>query len=1228
MKKTDEVHCLVVQSKSPDPRAKTLLETARALLEDTKITDTTLLSIEVSDLYFIDGKPNKKQLERLRSQVLSDTVAQVASWQDSAQRNQIANSVEVAFRPGVTDTTSEEIVRISGVLGLPITRAATGKRFVVEGNLSEAQLQTLAKNLFANDVIQHFSFGAIAPSFPETVAASNLVEIIPVRELSSDALLELSRTRRAALDLVEMQTVQAYYRKENRDPSDIEFEMIAQTWSEHCVHKTFRAKIQASSGTETNGLLKTYIRAATEKINKPWVRSAFVDNAGVIKFDEETDLAFKVETHNHPSALEPFGGANTGVGGVIRDVLAMGAKPIAVTDVLCFGNLEQHTLPSGVLHPKRIQAGVVAGIEDYGNKMGIPTVNGAIFYDDRYTANPLVYCGCLGLMPTSEKNNSPLEASPGDFIVAIGGRTGRDGLRGATFSSLEMDNTTAEIAGASVQIGNPIVEKQVQEVILQARQENLYSAMTDCGAGGFSSAVGEMAKSIGAIVRLENISLKYPGLAPWEMWLSEAQERMVLAVQPDKLNRLQELCELQAVEAIVLGEFTSTGRLEILHNQKTVAELDLHFLHEAVPQKTLLAETNATKPSRLSEIPAIKTELALEKLLNHPNIKSREPIVRRYDHEVGGRSVVKPMVGLANHGPSDAAVLLPRPGISDRGVVLANGLCPQFEDAYTMAWLAIDEAIRNAVCVGADPDHIAILDNFCWGNPNLPDRMGTLLEASRGCHDAAIAYGTPFISGKDSLYNEYTDADGNRHAIPGTLLISAVGIVPDAKLAVTMDFKKPGNHLYLLGENTGALGNSHLAQIFGFHGGHIPAPIENPLPRYRALHTAMQQALVAAAHDCSEGGLAVTLSEMCIAGRMGATIQLEANNAAALSTTATLFGEDAGRMVLEVAPEQTAQFETVMAGLPLTKIGTTGGETLVIKNLQKILLTKNISELEIWWRGELASISATTPNTKTSKQDIHKNISINTTNNKPKALILKAIGSNRDPDVSLALEMAGANPNTRGLLDLRKQKTNWQDYQMLVLPGGFSFGDNLGAGKIWALELQSYFAEQLNNFVNSGKPVLGICNGFQVLVKSGVLPGNNTPATLTFNSGGHFECRWVSLLPVSNNCVWTQNLDEIYCPVAHGEGNFLSSQQHAEELANNNQIALRYAGSTYPANPNGSIMDIAGICNSAGNVLGLMPHPENHILPMQHPRFTRNEAGNLGLELFKRGVQHAQGFGN
>jgi phosphoribosylformylglycinamidine synthase len=945
-----------------DPRSAGLISDAHAL------GIQKVERLECADLYFIQGHLSESELQRLAQQLLHDPVTQRIEWKrldrrgNGGQASASSGRIEVALRPGVTDPVAEQIVRAAHEMGIAgLQQAATGQQYTLTGCLQEVDLHRLAARLLANPVIQRYTLGTIDPIFPQAAAASGQVELIPLRGLDDAGLLACSAERLAALDLAEMRAIQAYFRAAGHDPTDVEFEMLAQTWSEHCVHKTFKACVEIENPgpspypSRVDNLLDTYIRRATEEIAAPWVISAFEDNAGIVAFGPGHEVSFKVETHNHPSAIEPFGGANTGVGGVIRDILGVSAKPIAATDVLCFGTQDTplDELPDGVLHPRRILSGVVAGVQDYGNKLGIPTVNGAVWFDPGYTANPLVYCGCVGIAPRGLHRNTP---QAGDVVIVIGGRTGRDGMRGATFSSQTMDAQTGDVSGASVQIGAPITEKNVIEVLLRARDAGLYHAVTDCGAGGLSSAIGEMASPLGAEIDLARVPLKYPGLAPWEIWLSEAQERMVFAVPPAQRSELQALCDLFGVEMTELGAFTGSGRLVVRCAQKLVLDLEIAFLHHGRPQRQLKARPPAQPP-----LPRASTSLpdfsdALLSLLAHPNVASKEAIIRLYDHEVQGGTCVKPLTG-PGMGPSDACVLKPSGTPGYAGIVLSNGFNPEYGkvDPYRMAWCAVDEAVRNAVAVGADPSHLALLDNFCWGDPQRPELMWALLEAVRGCYEAAVAYRTPFISGKDSFNNEYLTRGGMRQAIPPSLLISALATLPDVRQAVSMDLKLPGAALYLVGEFQPAFGGSHFVHHYGLPGG---APASAPLAGarapvvYRALHRAMQvPGLVRACHDLSEGGLATAAAEMCIAGRLGLTLDLPAGVDGYLG----LFGETAGCLLVEAARGREAEFEHELAGLPVQPVGrVTAQPAFTALQAGKPFFSLSIADLAAAWQTSLS----------------------------------------------------------------------------------------------------------------------------------------------------------------------------------------------------------------------------------------------------------------------------------
>ncbi|MCS6866960.1 MAG: AIR synthase-related protein, partial [Gemmataceae bacterium] len=729
--------------------------------------------------FFIEGDLSDEHRHRLANEVLLDPLVETGTFQPLGQQRDHAYTV--LLKPGVMDPVAQTVLDTLHMLGIPAVAVRTFRRYYGPPGLASVDRDILFRKVLANDAIEQIIVG---PLYTEHLAIGSPYHFqlvtVALRELDDAALLRLSHDNTLALTLDEMKAVQAHYRRLNREPTDVELETIAQTWSEHCSHKTLRGTItftdHATGETRTyQNLLKETIFAATETIRQQlgsndWCVSVFADNAGVVQFDDKHHLCIKVETHNHPSAIEPYGGANTGLGGVIRDVLGTGlaAKPVCNTDVFCFAppDYPPEQLPAGVLHPRRVMQGVVAGVRDYGNRMGIPTVNGAILFDERYLANPLVFCGTVGLIP---RDKAFKRVNPGDRIVVIGGRTGRDGIHGATFSSLELTHESETVSGGAVQIGNAITEKKMLDVILHARDRNLFTAITDCGAGGFSSAIGEMAAELGASVQLDKAPLKYEGLSYTEIWISESQERMVLAVPPDKWPELQALCASEDVEAADVGVFEASGRLQLSYQGHRVADLDLHFLHEGRPKVVKSAEWRP--PSTPALPPVAPTTLSLQDallaILSQYSVCSKEWVIRQYDHEVQSGSVIKPLVGLNHDGPSDAAVLAPVLR-STTGLAIGCGINPRYADLdpYGAAACAIDEAVRNVVAVGADPQRIALLDNFCWGNIHDPQVLGALVRTAEACRDVAMAYGTPFISGKDSLNNTYLGKNGERRDIP------------------------------------------------------------------------------------------------------------------------------------------------------------------------------------------------------------------------------------------------------------------------------------------------------------------------------------------------------------------------------------------------------------------------------------------------------------------------------
>ncbi|MBI1336654.1 MAG: phosphoribosylformylglycinamidine synthase [Phycisphaera sp.] len=958
---------------------------AAAVLDEARQTFGFAVGVRSARVFLIEAPLDDEQVRRIADELLADPVSQTASvtqprMTEGDDRPAPALCAEVHYQPGVMDpvaqSTREAIVEMFPGLDVDEVQVRTGVRYdLLNTDAPPEAVSKFAQRALANTVIHEVHLKPFFPDrFPEAHESAFNVTHVSIRELDDEALTKMSRDAHLFLSLDEMRAIRDYFRQTRREPTDIELETLAQTWSEHCVHKTLKSTVHYTQqlGPDTtpidfknrpghevhpdgsvtiHNLLKSTVAAATNKLMesdpfREWCVSVFKDNSGIVKFDDEDGVCIKVETHNHPSAIEPYGGAATGIGGCIRDVMGTGlaAKPIANTDTFCVAHPEVKDLPKGVIPPKRILKQVVAGVRDYGNRMGIPTVNGSVYFHNDYLGNPLVFAGCVGLIPLDKCFGRAL---PGDRIIALGGRTGRDGIHGATFSSAELTDTHADEFAHAVQIGNAITQKKTLDVILQARDPRprmdeegklaeskpLFNAITDCGAGGFSSAVGEMGSEVGANVVLDHAPLKYAGLSYTEVWISEAQERMVLAVPPQNIDALRALCEAEGVEMCDLGQFGwhEAGRpdepvLALNFRGQEVGRLSMHMLHEGIPTPTRKAHWSAgasptPTPVNMS---AGKLDLgaALSALLAHPNIASKHWIIRQYDHEVQGGSVVKPLTGPMQLGPSDASVLRPK-HTSKKGIALGCGLQTGMGekysagatsgvntgggggDSYEMVLAAIDEAVRNVVCVGADVERIAILDNFCWPRCDDPKQFGSLVRAAEACYDGALAYRTPFVSGKDSLSNQFTTEDGKLITIPPTMLITALGIVPDITRCVTMDAKQAGNLLFVIGNTTAAMGGSHHHMRLGPHGDpRIPRVDlrQGPL-NARAVASLISRGLVRSAHDCSDGGLLVAAAEMAFAGGVGLDMDLAAlPGSESLDPVTACFAETPSRYLLEIAP--------------------------------------------------------------------------------------------------------------------------------------------------------------------------------------------------------------------------------------------------------------------------------------------------------------------------------------
>jgi len=901
--------------------------------------------------------------------------------------------IEIGFKPGVTDNVGHTVKEtITDLLHLKNNSGSssdlavyTSKIFLISKKKNLEEINKIALTLYNPLIERAFvaSFKEIQKNgLPLKVPEVILKKTTPVINVSlavsdeelikigKEGILDETKTRRGplALDLSSMKVIQEHFRKLKREPTDIEIESLAQTWSEHCKHTIFANPIDDIK----DGLYKTYIKGATNLIRKnkkknDFCVSVFSDNSGAIIFDKDYLITHKVETHNSPSALDPFGGAITGIVGVNRDTIGfgLGARPVANVYGFCFGspddqrplfrdkNLKNQMLPS-----KRILEGVIKGINVGGNCSGIPTLSGFIKFDDRYRGKPLVFAGTVGIIPRNlpaspgKYQQSHLKkAKAGDYIVIVGGRVGADGIHGATFSSVAMDSNSPATA---VQIGDPITQKKLSDALIkEARDNNLYNSITDNGAGGVSCSIAEMAKECGGLkVILEKVPLKYPGLRPWEIWISESQERMTLAVPKNKWKTFQKLMESRGVEATAIGEFTNSGKAIVKWKGKTIMDVDMEFLHNGLPEKHLYTSLPASllNKERVAEksgevIKKSYTE-TLEKLLGSKNISGFSFISEQYDHEVQGSSVLKPLSGrgLVN---TEAQVFSPILN-SSKGVVLTSSVYPSYGDisAYHMAACAIDTAIRNIISAGGTLSELAILDNFCWCSSYDQTRLKELVEAVKACYDYAVGYGTPFISGKDSMFNDFKgyDEKGNSLAIsiPPTLLISAISVMPNIYKTVSPEFKNSGDVIYLLGETHDELGGGEYFKMLGEIGNNVPkVNLKKNLKIYLALEKAIQKELITSSLSVTSGGLGIALAKACVGGILGCEVFLKNLLENATSIDAKLFSESQGRILVSVNPKNTKQFEKIMKDIPYTKLGKTtkDGKVIIIDGGKKIVGT-------------------------------------------------------------------------------------------------------------------------------------------------------------------------------------------------------------------------------------------------------------------------------------------------
>ncbi len=963
--------------------------------------------VRTRKIYTIDAELSAEELILIKRELLVDPIIEETDmplpgfdW-----------LMEIGFRPGVTDNVGRTTkIAIEDLLNRDLKTSDgvyTSVQYLIKGaELGCEDVERIARELLANALIERWTIMSYGEVMREGLNVQPPVirgmQRIAVRKydlgVSDEELMKISREGVLALDLEEMKTIRKYFEKEDVAvqrrqvgldfyPTDVELETLAQTWSEHCKHKIFNALINYRDGkneTIIDSLFRTYIKRSTEELREEasWLVSVFIDNAGTISFNDDLNVVVKVETHNSPSALEPYGGAITGIVGVNRDPLGTGrgAKLLFNIFAYCFGDPSYGgSMPDKLLHPKRIRDGVHQGVIDGGNQSGIPLVRGREIFDQRYGfAKPLVYCGTVGVMPKIifGKPSYIKEVEPDDLVVMVGGRIGKDGIHGATFSSEELHKGSPAQA---VQIGDPIMQKKMSDFLLEARDLGLYRSITDNGAGGLASSVGEMARdSNGCEIDVKKAPLKYQGLNPWEILLSEAQERMTVGVEPSKIGRFLDLAKKRDVEATVLGRFTCSGKFHIKYGNRTVAYLDLEFLHEGAPQKRLTAiwkrplyeEPEFAQPKDLSGV--------LMEMLTRLNICSIEKKLRQYDHEVKGLSVIKPLVGEELDVPSDATISLLELG-SGEGLIFAEGLNPHYSDVdtYSMAASAFDEAVRRVIAVGGKlpsaETPFAALDNFCWCDPEqsekTPDghyKLAQLVRACKALYDYSKIFGVPFISGKDSMKND-SIVDRVKISIPPTLMISVIAKMSDISKAVTMDVKKPGDLVYVVGETFDELGGSEYYKLMGekirgkeYIGNKVPeVNARKAKAIYRRISMATSKELVHSIHTLTKGGLAVALAQSAFAGGYGMYIRLDKLPYRGVQRDdALLFSESNSRFLVTVPREKKEEFEKTLHGSICANVGfVTEKPELRIRGLRSDdLIQADLSDLKRAWKSRLEAI--------------------------------------------------------------------------------------------------------------------------------------------------------------------------------------------------------------------------------------------------------------------------------
>lgn len=1225
-----------IQTVTVFPKNSDFDHSRKHVLDDIKdLGIDSVNDVKVGKIFMFEGF-TEEEIEKIKIEALHEKT-HLDAYQNSFNSERLGNPSQfvcIAYQKQVSNPEIDSIMRAIENIGIPLgpnKKVQTAQIVLLYGDISADERKRI-EDAMVNVSIQE-GLLKLPRSLSVEGSENDEVNTISISTLSNEELIKLSEVNRLFLTLEEMKAIQLHFQQKGREPTDCELEVIAQAWSEHCGHKTFKAEVVMNG--ERKPSLYSRLKTSTREINHPDVLSCFVDNSGVVRFDDQHGVCMKAETHSAPAAIEPFGGTETGVGGVIRDILGtgLGAKPIAVMDVLCFGDLslDSSEVPPGCLHPKTLLRKVVAGVESYGNKMGLPNIGGSLCFDNGFKTKPVVMAGSIGLIENEKIEKR--KPHPSDAMICIGGKTGRDGIHGATFSSGSMTDKTKALDSTAVQIGYPVLERQVMDVLQKLFEKNLIHALTDCGGGGLSSVVTEICEELGGAIDLHNITTKYEGLRPWERLLSESQERMVVAVAPGKAAEVIALCQHYGINADQIGTFGEGGNvLKANYKGKMVAELDLDFVLNGNPHTTIHGEYEAPKIQK-AEIPMMDASqiknVALQ-ILGDLNVCSKEGVVRKYDHVVSGCTTSPSFSGKYQDAPQDSLILRPKYD-SDRGLMTTHGLAPEIgrHNPYIGSLTSVIEALANAVARGADPSKVYLIDNFIHPRPDNSEDVGTLDCSLEGLIAGAKAFGTPFISGKDSLGSTYRGPDGTVVKAPPMVIVTALSVLEDHRETVPGYFQNVGSKVVVLGDcDPQQLGGSVFARQLGLETNDVPNyNLEKLKKTFEILHKLIHEGRILSCHDIKEGGLMATLAEMTFGNEIGMSLSLE--DVQNKNLPGVLFNETAGRFVLEVS--DGVDLDELLQGLSYQNLGTTEKARKFSISTADESIDFAMDELKKAYHNPILEHLMPVDREKASEKEpeVSSKPVRSAVKRNPNVLVVKAPGTNSERETAASFDIAGGKSKIVDIADLSQD--DFIEAQILAIPGGFSYGDDLYAGKVFSLDLLHRFRDSVMKFAEDDKLIIGICNGFQVLVRTGLLPNRRVgsmESNLLHNSSGQFICRNVRLKVEKNISRWTQAIEKkvIRIPVAHGEGRFYAPPVVVSDIEKNGQVAFRYIDQeglptdSRPYNPNGSINAIAGITDPSGRILGMMPHPERD--PRNFLKQDSEEA--LGIDILRGGVDYFQ----